>query len=147
MALVGNEATLSFNGDDFNRVTIRRDGSWQATIDDANTFTQTLTPGTYVYTARGIGNGTIIDTNCGTVTVDAAPGPVLTCNVTITGNNVLLTWNDLGANSYQVRTNGSWTASLPAGTVIWEGIVAAGGNNNYQIRFRLNGEQTTVDCA
>ena len=147
VALVGNEATLSFNGDDFNRVTIRRDGSWQATIDDANTFTQTLTPGTYVYTARGIGNGTIIDTNCGTVTVDAAPGPVLTCNVTITGNNVLLTWNDLGANSYQVRTNGSWTASLPAGTVIWEGIVAAGGNNNYQIRFRLNGEQTTVDCA
>jgi hypothetical protein len=144
VGVVGDDVTVSFNGGEFSRVTIRRDGNWQATVSDQNAFSQTLGAGTYAYEATGIFNGFRDTASCGTATVDAE---VLVCTLTVQGNNVLLSWNDVGASSYQARTNGSWTATLPDGTTSWTDAGAAGDGNTYQIRFRQDGANTTVNCA
>lgn len=144
VSAIGEDVTVSFNGGDFSRVTIRRDGNWQATIDDRNTYTETLSPGTYTYEATGIFNGFGDTTNCGSVTIDAE---VLVCTIATQNNNVVLSWNDIGAPSYQVRTNNSWTETLNAGTTQWSDAGAANDGNSYQIRFRQDGSALTINCA
>ena len=144
VGVIGDEATVSFNGNDFSRVTIRRDGNWQATLTNQTTFSETLPPGTYSYEATGVFNGFRDTVSCGMVTVDAE---VLMCAATVQGNDVILVWNDIGASSYQARTNGSWTATLDAGATTWTDPGAAGDGNNYQVRFRQDGTTQTIDCA
>ncbi len=143
VAVNGEDVTVSFNGGDFSRVTIRRDGDWQATVSGQNTFDQTLPPGTYAYEATGVANGLKETSSCGTATIVPK---VLACTVTVQGDDVLVEWNDVGASSYQARKNGGWVATLDAGTTEWTDVDGDAANT-YQIRYRLNGERNTITCA
>ena len=144
VAVNGEDVTVSFNGGDFSRVTIRRDGNWQATLSGQNTFTETLAPGAYAYEATGVSNGLRETSSCGTATVTPR---VLVCTVTVQGGDVLVSWNDVGARNYQARVNGGWAATLGAGATSWTDAGGAGENNTYAVRYRLNGQQNTITCA
>jgi len=144
VAVNGDEVTVSFNGGDFSRVTIRRDGDWKATLTGQTSFQETLAPGTYAYEATGVANGLRETSSCGSATVEPK---VLVCTVTVQGDDVLLSWNDVGARSYQARVNGSWAATLGGGETSWTDADGAAGNNTYAIRYRLNGERNTITCA
>lgn len=142
VSVADDRVTVSFNGGDFSRTTIRRDGAWLTTLRDETTFAETLAPGTYSYTMTGVSNGFDNTADCGTATVSAE---VLVCTVTVQGDDVLVSWNDVGASTYQARSNGGWAATLDAGTTSWTDADGAG--KTHQIRYRANGERITVDCA
>jgi len=142
-AVTGDEVTVSVNGDEFDRVTIRRDGSWIATVSDQSTFSEVLEPGSYAYTATGIRNGVESFADCGAAIVEAK---VLACTVQVAGDGIVLEWNDVGATSYQARVNGSWAATISAGTTTWIDADGDAGNTHH-IRYRLDGFQTTVACV
>jgi hypothetical protein len=145
VAVVGDEVTVSFNGTDFSRSTIRRDGVWQNTLDAGETtFAQTVPAGTYAYQVTGVFNGFEDTAECGTATVAA---PVLVCTTEVQGDDVLVGWNDLGAAGYQARRDGGWAATVDAGETSWSDVGGAAGNHTYQVRYRLDGVTTTVDCA
>ena len=145
VANVEDQVTVSFNGADFSRATVHRDGAWQATLTDGEVdFVQTVDAGTYSYSVTGILNGLSETADCGRVTVTP---PVLTCTVTVEGDDILVTWNDVGAASYQARRNDSWAATLDQGTITWTDVGAAAAGNSYEVRYRLDGVLNTISCA
>ena len=135
---------ITWNDAGWSAVAVR-DGGFIAFIDDDSTsFTHDPGVGSHTYDLRAFINGTQVNQVCGTVTVDPPPAPTLTCTVTRTGGNVNLSWNDVGANSYQVRNDGAWQATLGAGVTNFN---ATNDGSDYAIRFRLNGQQNTVACG
>ena len=80
------------------------------------------------------------------MTVDAV-APALSCSTRVAGNDVVVSWNDIGAADHQLRRNDRWAASVAAGATSWTDPGAAGAGNGYQVRHRLDGVVTTVACA
>ncbi len=138
--VVGDTVRLSWNDEDWSRVTVRRDGGWLATVSNVLTYTDDPAPGTYTYSLRGIKDGERSETNCSPVTISAAQ---LSCSINRFGGDANLSWNDVGAKSYQVRLNNSWVTSLDAGTTSYSETDNGG---DYAIRFRLDGVRTTIPC-
>jgi len=138
--VVGDNVRLSWNDEDWARVTVRRDGGWVATVSDVLTYTDDPAPGTYTYSLRGVKDGERVETNCSPVTIAVDE---LACTANRFGGDVNLSWNDVGAKSYQVRLNNKWVSSLAAGTTSYSEPDNGG---DYAIRFRLNGVRLTVPC-
>ncbi|MEZ5279773.1 MAG: hypothetical protein R2770_04820 [Acidimicrobiales bacterium] len=143
VSVVGNEVTVSFNGDAFSRVSVRRDGVWQATVEGVDTYSHTVEPGTYSYSVRGTVNGVDVESDCGSVTIDPADAA---CVIAVVGDDVVMSWQDVGAQSYQARTDGSWAATLGAGVTSWTDTGANGQGKVYELRYRLNGITSTIPC-
>lgn len=138
----GQKVVVSWTGDAWSRVAVQRDDSFRSSVRDDDQYVEEPGTGTYRYSIRAFSNGTRTDADCGTVTV---AGLTLTCQATVEGDDVLLTWNDVGAGSYQARRNGSWAATLDAGATTWTDVGGAG--NDHAIRFRQDGTNVTVLCV
>ncbi len=122
---------------------VRRNGAWHAQTS-AETFVDTgLAVGTYDYVIRHRSNGQRIDTTCSpTITV---AGPTLTCSAVQNGANATISWNALpNVSSYQVRKDGSWLATVTGTSHV---DAAADPASTYQVRYRLGGVTSTIDCA
>ncbi len=137
----GDNVQISWNDEPWGRVTVRRDGGWVATVSNVVSYTDDPGVGTYTYSVRGFLGGERVDTDCAPVTVAAAQ---LACTITRAGGTVSLQWNDVGAQSYQVRRDNRWVATVDAGTTSYSAPDEGG---SYGIRFRSNGTATTVACA
>ncbi len=138
--VVGGEVLLSWNDENWSRVTLRRDGSWVATVSDVLSFTDDPGAGTYTYSLRGIADGGRVETDCTPVTISAAQ---LVCTINRAGGNANLTWNDVGARAYQVRLDDRWVTTLAAGTTSYS---EQDNGIEYAIRFRVDGVRLTVPC-
>ncbi len=144
-ATAGDTVTVAWTDGGWNRVSIRRNGAFQALIEDGSlTWNDTPGAGTHAYTIEASINGQNIDANCGTVTIAAK---VLTCTATIADGNVNVTWNSVDADSYQVRRNGSWAATVDAATTSWTDTGAAAAANTYAVRYRTDGANVTINCG
>ena len=137
----GQQVTLTWDGV-WDRVSPRRDGSWLADVENANTYTDNPGAGTFTYTLRAFADGNRTDVACDTVTVAQLE---LTCQAFVQGDDVVLTWNDVGASSYQARRNGSWAATIDADTFTWTDPGGIG--NDYGIRYRRDGQTINVACV
>ena len=139
--LAGNQVTVSWNDGGWDRVSVRRDGSFIAQVDAGTTYAEAAPIGDATYVLRAFIDGNRVDANCGTVTGNT---PVLTCTETTAGGNITLSWNDVGANSYQVRNNGSWIGETNANTTTF---TTATNGGDYSIRYRLGGQQFNANCG
>lgn len=145
-AVEGDQVTLNWTDRNWNRSSVRRDGAFIADVQDALTFTETAPIGTTTYSIRAFINGERVEADCNPTVVVAPPAaPVLACTESVNNaGNLVLRWNDVGANAYQVRTNDAWTASLDEGT---DQYVTANNGDTLSIRYRLAGEVFDVTCG
>lgn len=144
-SLVGDDVTLSWNDqpgvDDWQ---VRRNGSWYASTNALGFTDGDLAPGDYSYVVRYRLGGTRLDTVC-TPAPLTVEGEGLSCAVEVVGDQVTISWTAVGnATTYQVRRNGSWLASVDGLNYLDDGAPAG---SAYQIRYRVAGSATTVDCA
>ncbi len=139
---VGDQVTISWNDEGWSRVSVFRNGSWVAQVDVGTSYTELAPVGESLYELRAFDEGTRTDSVCTPEIMIEAP--VLVCTKTVANGNAVLTWNDVGASSYQIRTDGSWTAESGAGATSYALLTADG---NHEIRFRQNGVIVDVPCA
>ena len=125
---------------------VRRDGSWLASVNALNYTDTTAAVGQHTYIIRYRIAGDTINATCSPnpITIDGDPVDALTCAANVVGGGVSIEWNSVGAETYQVRRNGGWIGQT-AGLSYLDSDGAAA--DNYQVRFRMNGTTTTVDCA
>ncbi len=144
----GNQVTVTWTDNAYARVGVFANNAWVANIRAGNSYDTTLEPGDTTFTIRAFRAGQRTDAVCGTATLAApAPAPVqagLSCSVARDGGNVTVSWNDVGAGTYQVRTNDRWLATASAGETA---ITIPDSAADYTIRYRIAGQRFDVDCA
>lgn len=134
----GNEVTLSWNDEGWTSVSIRRDGVFLNNQSAGITsYSEDIPNGSATYALRGFLAGNRVDAACGTVTGDGPATPALTC----TQNGTELSWTNVGAREYQVRTNGRWVTTTNDTSFTVDD--AAG---DHVIRYRLGGQRFDVSC-
>ncbi len=130
---------------------IRRDGAWRASIDNAFSWVDEGTaPGTYTYVLRYRDNGQQVDLPCGdgpvTVEPDIVEEPPAQCWVNVNADTVTLTWTNINkAKNQSLRRDGQWVASL--GDVVTTTDTVADGTYNYVIRYTIDGTKFDIDCG
>ena len=137
---------INWDDDGANHFSIRRDGSWLATVDPPTlTYTDTTaTTGSHSYILRSIFSGGVkVDTDCGTVAVGAPP-----CGLTLVGSDVVVTWTDDGANHFSIRRDGSWLATVDPPTLTYTDTTATTGSHSYILRSIFSGGvKVDTDCG
>ncbi len=66
-----------------------------------------------------------------------------TCTVTANGNQVNLSWEDVGAGTYHIRQNGSWATSTGSTSA----TVSGSTQDSWVIRYRQNGVTGDLTCG
>lgn len=143
--LVDGDVALSWNDQPgVSTWQVRRNGSWYASTT-ALGFTDTdLAPGDYSYVVRYRLAGERIDTTC-TPDPITVTGEGLTCAVDLVADQATIDWTAIGGvSTYQVRRDGSWLASVDGLSYVDDPAPAGA---TYQVRYRIAGVATTVDCA
>ena len=136
-----NEVTVSWNDEGWTRVSVFRNGSWRSTDSGTLSYTEEPGAGNFTYVVRAfIGADRTVSTCTPVVVLEA---PVLACTESGNGANITLTWNDIGAASYQIRTNNAWVASTPAGST---SFVVPDDGGEHMIRYRMAGQVFDVSC-
>lgn len=145
VAVAGEDATVSWNDESWDRVSIRRNEAFVGQVDaGVTTFTEPVQIGQSAYSLRAFIDGTQVDANCGQVAFNG-PTPVqLACTQTSDGTNTVLSWNDVGSRSYQVRTAGAWVGTVGANET---SFTVADTGDVHSIRYRVGGEQFDVTCS
>ncbi len=137
-------AIIDWNDAGWSRVSLRRDGDFLTSVAPrSTTFSDAAPTGTSTYSVRAFVAGQRAETECGTINNTQAPTASVTCTSQVNGDTLVLTWNDEGARSYQIRTNGAWTETLNAGTTRYE---TANTGDSIVLRYRLGGTQFDVSC-
>ncbi len=140
VSAAGGQVQLSWDDFGVSTYQIRRNGGWAATVQNA-TSTQIAGSINDVWEIRYRVAGSVIDVSCG----DGGGGNDGPCSVTSVAQGNRVEWDAVpGETTYQVRRNGGWLATVNNGT----SYVDANGNANstYEIRYRQNGQTTTVAC-
>ncbi len=138
----GNNVTVSWDNFGKDRYSIRRNGSWAATVD-GGVQTAVLAGSTAdSWELRYFDAGTRVDVPCtGGAPVNDGP-----CRVTANGNGVRVEWDAVaGISDYQVRKNGSWRATVTNATRFDDPSGSTA--DTYSIRYRRNGARTDISCA
>lgn len=134
---------LSWDDFDHQRYSVRRNGSWVATVTDGST--------TFVSTEGSVGDAWTIRyrTDGETITVGCVAGQPQAddpCVVTAIDGGMAIDWDDIaGDPTYQVRRNGKWLAAV-SGRSHYDhsgGTLGA----TYTIRYRQNGAITDIACS
>ncbi len=138
----GNDVLVSW--DDFGklRYSVRRNGSWAATI--TNGAQSTVVDGSLndTYELRYSDAGVRQTVPCTTGGVTPPAGP---CSVVAQGGGVLVSWDAIaGVSDYQVRRNGSWRATVSNTTTFADANGSTG--DDYIIRYRKDGVRTDLNC-
>lgn len=128
---------------------VRKNGSWLATVQDDTTHVDVQPDaGAHTYSIRHRLAGAVVETTCqpDPIVIDDGPGnDPLTCTATVLGNgNVRVEWNDIGANRYIVRRDGSWRATVT--TTSYDDAPAAA-QHTYLVRVKIDGVNTDVTCT
>ena len=144
--LNGDEVTVSWNDAGYTRVSVFANAVFAGSVSaGVSSYNEDVRPGTTSYALRAFIGSQRFDATCSPdITVEQV---VLTCTQTITADGLLrITWNDVGAASYQVRTdnNTRWLATLSAGATFYE---TANNGEALTIRYRLTGDQFNIDCV
>ncbi len=145
----GNDVILNWTlleGED--RYAVRRDGPWLTTLTGgATTFTDVdVSPGNHSYVIRSKEDGITTDQDCGTITIDPPADPV--CTLEVNGTDVMVFWTALdGENSYSVRRDGSWIATVSGGATAYVDTTATPGPHTYVVRSIKGGVVTDQDCG
>ncbi len=129
-------------------VQIRRDNSWLASgAPDTGSFTDTgAAPGSYSYEVRWRPNGVVTDVACGSITVPEPVGSPCTAIINAAGQ-VELTWTAVpGEDSYQVRDDDGWVATVSNGGLSYTDTSPTLGDRTYVIRHRVAGVTTDRVC-
>ena len=138
---------FSDNGE--TTVFVRRDGAFLAPTPAGNgTFTDTdAAPGDYNYAVRWRPGGTVTDVTC-SPTVITVPeiGVTCTAGLNVDGDPVL-SWTDLGLNSYVVREANLGFVSSVDGATTFTDANQAPGDYSYSIRYRIAGTVNDVECS
>ena len=130
-------------------VFVRRNGGFlSGTPAGTDTFTDTdAAPGDYGYEIRWRPGGVLTDVACTPASI-TVPEIGVTCT---TGLNVdgdpVLSWTDLGLNSYVVREANLGFVTSVSGANEFVDADRAPGDYNYSIRFRVAGTVNDVDCS
>ncbi len=131
---------------------MRRDGKYVTTVSSLDsTWSQQRADGQYSYQVRVIAFGVKTTVDCGNVTVpgDGTPPPPppvdAPCVVTANGSNVNLSWDDFGRNTYSVRKNGKWVATVQNG--VRTATIAGSINDTWQVRYFSAGNRADVPCT
>jgi len=134
-----------------NSYVLREAGlAYIATISGgATTYTDTgRAPGDYEYTLRYRQNGATVDLACAPspITVpDLGQAETCTASVTATGE-VQLNWTEVaGEDSYQVRDDDGWVATVGSTSHLDPEPVA--GDRSYYVRYRIAGVTTDIPCS
>ncbi len=140
-----------FVSDSNSNIIIRRNGGWLSTQAPGTTsFTDTAAePGDYSYVVRWRPDGAAVDVACtpSSITVPPAGGGAPTCSAQVDNGNVVVNWDAVpGEDSYQVRDNDGWVATVSNATSFTDTNPGAG-DRNYVIRYRLAGQNFTISCS
>jgi len=140
---------VGFSDGVVNTVFVRRDGSWLANGAAGNSsYTDTTAlPGDHSYVIRWRPGGVATDVACtpDPITVPAGGGP--TCSVGLDANSKpILVWDAVaGVNTYNVRDEGGWVATVAGGTTYTDNA-AVPGDHTYTVRYNLGG-QNNITCT
>ena len=140
----GDQVTISLTDNGYSRVGVFRDGSWAKNVFGETSYTETVGAGTFSYDIRAFVGSQRTNATCGSVTVTTQAAPGLTCAASVANGNVTLSFTDVGAPSYQLRSANSWLQTVPAGQT---SITVPDTETEYVIRHRLNGQVIDTTCA
>lgn len=143
-SLVGEAGNLSIAFDRFmavDRLNVRRDGAWVASVQGDSPAVAVDGDAGDVWSVRARGAAfeePYSTIECGVDVVVDPPDPEIPfCRVVDTG----LKWDDAGADTYQVRREGKWVASLAEQTWATDDIEAA-----WVVRYRSGGVRIDESC-
>ncbi len=121
-----------------------------STVTGSTTYTDAgRAPGDYEYVLRYRPNGVVTDLSCtpSPITVpDLGGGDACTVAVTAAGE-VQVNWTDVaGEDSYQVRDDDGWVATVNNNTSYLD-TAPTSGDRSYVVRYRMAGVTTNVSCS
>ena len=125
------------------RYSIRRNGSWAATVTDGSTSRTLAGSVDDAWTIRYRSDGVTTDVAC---TPGGQPPPDGPCVVTAIAGGVRVDWDSIaGVDTYHVRRNGSWLARVDGATTYDHDGGAIGAS--YVVRYRQGGATTDLPCS
>lgn len=131
--------------DDFGklRYSVRRNGSWVATVSDGSTSLNAAGSLNDTWTMRYRDGGVTITVPC---SAGGQPPPDAPCTVTQVGGGVLVDWDRIpGVDTYQLRRNGNWFQTVTDSSQL---TVAGGAPDEvFTVRYRENGATTNISCV
>ena len=129
---------------------IRDNDGWVATVDDVNSYTDTApVVGDRTYVIRYRPAGTVTDLTClpDPITVPNGGGGAATCSAAVNGaGNVILNWDIEGINTFQVRDNDGWVATVQGASTFTD-TNPGNGDRTYIIRYHPGGTAMDVTCS
>jgi len=136
---------IRLSWDDFgkNRYSIRRNGGWAGSITNG---AQTILVSGSINDSFEVrynngGNREVVQCLAGD-----GPPPEGPCTVTTLGNGVRVSWDPVaGENSYQVRRNNKWRATVSGATTFDDPTGSP--DDSYSVRYRKNGTAIDIPCA
>jgi len=141
-----------FDGGGVVNVFVRRDGKWLATMPvGTGSYTDsTAAPGDHSYVIRWRPGGVRTDVPCtpDPITVpDPDPGNDPTCTVELDANDdPVLTWDDAGVATYNVRDETGWVATVTGATTFTD-TGAFPGDHSYVVRYNPGGGAVDIPCS
>ncbi len=125
---------------------IRQNGRWYQTAGNTNRATVSGSIND-IWEIRYRSGGVPIDVRCQADGAAApAPAPANSpCVVSAAGGGVLVDWDSVpGETTYQVRVDGRWRATVSNSTQFVD--VGGSPNDDYQVRYRVNGRAIDISC-
>ena len=142
--LANGDVRVSWNDAGANRYSVRRDGSWRATVTGL-THDDTPAAAEHRYSVRATIDGARTEVTCTPDPVVIGDDEAPACQATAVAGGVELSWDDVaGVSTWQVRRNGSWLATTNQTTYV-DTDAAAG--DSWQIRYRSGGVRQDIDCG
>ena len=151
-SVVGGNVVVNWDIDGVDRFQVRDDDGWVATITDPDTTTFTDTnpeTGDRTYVIRYRDGGATIDLTCSPhpLTVGGATAPG-TCDASVVGDTVVLSWNIDDVDRFQVRDDDGWVATInDTNATTFTDTDPGTGDRTYVVRYRGGGTTSNITCS
>lgn len=140
-----DDVTISWNDEDWGRVTIRANGQFLADATAPTTFNTDAEFGSTTYAVRAFIDGQSFESTCTPEIIVDIPG--LTCSATLANDgSVSIAWNDAGWSRVSIFANGNFVGEVGPGPTSFN-TDAPIGDNAYALRGFVDGNRVDANCG